>query len=183
MTRSPSPRQSASSSKRPSRTSSTSTTCARCSGEVPPAPRLRRRCQTQPEPAAYAARPAGSPRKQLLRQLPQALGLRERLQLLEGVVLDLADALAGDAEGVAHLLQGQRLVPAEAVAKLDHLALALGQSVEGALDVGALEVLGRALERLLGGLVRDEVAELRLLLVADRLLQRDRHLGDAQDVA
>ena len=41
----------------------------------------------------------------------------------------------------------------------------------------------RGLERLLGRLVGDEVAQLRLVLVADRLLQRDRHLRDAQDVA
>ena len=39
------------------------------------------------------------------------------------------------------------------------------------------------LERRLGRLVLDEVAQLGLLLLADRLLQRDRLLGHAQDVA
>jgi len=41
----------------------------------------------------------------------QALGLRKRLELLERVVLDLADALARHAEGPADLLERARLAP------------------------------------------------------------------------
>src|SRR3954447_7128439 len=59
-----------------------------------------------------------------LRSVPEALGLGEALKLLQGAVLDLADALAGDAEGAAHLLEGPGLVALEPVAHLAHLALA-----------------------------------------------------------
>src|SRR4051794_15596410 len=48
-----------------------------------------------------------------LRSVPEALGLGEALQLLQGAVLDLADALAGHAERAAHLLEGPGLVPLE----------------------------------------------------------------------
>jgi hypothetical protein len=43
-------------------------------------------------------------------QPPQALRLRELLQLLQRVVLDLADPLAGHSERPPHLLERQRLV-------------------------------------------------------------------------
>src|SRR5436190_868411 len=116
-------------------------------------------------------------------QLPKPLGLGKLLQLLQRVVLDLADALAGDAERAPHLFERQRLVAAQPVAQLDHLALALGKGVQRLLDVLALEPLGRRVERLLRAVVRHEVAQLRLLLVADWLLERDRHLRHPEDVA
>src|SRR5581483_10572988 len=103
------------------------------------------------------------------------------LELLEGVVLDLADPLAGDAEGAADLLERARLAAEQPVAKLDHLTLALRERVEGVLDVLAAEhELGRV-EWRLGGVVLDEVAERGVLLLADRLLERDRQLRHAED--
>src|SRR4051794_26634918 len=51
-----------------------------------------------------------------LRSVSQALGLRQALELLQGAVLDLANALAGHAEGAAHLLEGPGLVALEPVA-------------------------------------------------------------------
>ena len=71
----------------------------------------------------------------------------------------------------------------EAVAQLDHLALALGQRVERLAHALLLQVLARFLEGLQDRVVGDEVAELGFVLVADRFLQRDRQLGDAEDVA
>src|SRR5581483_2028334 len=129
-------------------------------------------------------RDRASPRaRKRLGQLPKPLGLGQLLQLLERVVLDLPDALARDAEGATHLLERQRLVPAQSVPQLDHLALPLRQRVEGPLDVLTLEAFCRRVEGLLGAVVADEVAELRLLPVPDGLLERDRHLRNAQDVA
>src|SRR5436853_326985 len=52
-----------------------------------------------------------------------------------------------------------------------------------AVDVLLAQVLRGDLERRLGRLVLDEIAELGLVLLADRLLERDRLLGHAQDVA
>src|SRR5829696_4471324 len=116
-------------------------------------------------------------------RVAEALGLGERLELLERVVLDLADALARHVERAADLLERERARAGQAEAHLDHLALALGQRVEGAADVLLAEVLRRHLERRDRALVLDEVAQLGLLLVADRLLEGDRLLRHAQDVA
>src|SRR3954469_10086705 len=103
----------------------------------------------------------------------KSLRLWQRLELLQRVVLDLADALAGDVEGAADLLQRPRAAAGQAEAHLDDLALALGQGRQRAVDVLLAQVLRRDLKRRLGRLVLDEVAELGLLLLADRLLQRD----------
>src|SRR5439155_9691173 len=65
----------------------------------------------------------------------EALRFRQRLELLERVVLDLADALAGDAERAPDLLERARLRAGEPEAKLDHLPVALRQRGEGILDV------------------------------------------------
>src|SRR5947199_3392329 len=79
----------------------------------------------------------------------EALRLGQGLELLQRVVLDLADALARDAERAADLLERARLPAGEAEAELDHLALALGQRVERGLDVLAPErELGRVVRRL-----------------------------------
>src|SRR5262249_9756219 len=100
----------------------------------------------------------------------------------EALVLDLADALAGDVEGATDFVERSWLLAVEAVAELEHLALALGQ-----LGQNAPKRL--TAESGLGGLVRkrdreigEEIAQLGLLLVADRLLERDRCLGAAADL-
>src|SRR4051812_9577433 len=116
-----------------------------------------------------------------LRDVAELLGLRERLQLLERLVLDLADALARDVERPPDLVERARVLTAEAVAQLEDAALAVGEVLER-LAQGLLgEDLGRALVGRFGALVGDELAELRLLLVADGLLERDRRLRRALD--
>src|SRR4051794_40463737 len=109
-----------------------------------------------------------------LRRVAQTLRLGQHLELLERVVLDLADALARDSERAADLLQGARLLAGQPEAHLDHLALALRQRVQSPEHVLLAQVLERRLERRLGRVVLDEVAQLGVLLLADRLLQRHR---------
>src|SRR4029079_383686 len=65
----------------------------------------------------------------------QRLRLGQMLELLQRVVLDLADALACDAEGAADLLERLRRPAVQAEAQRDHLALAQRQRVERAPDV------------------------------------------------
>src|SRR5262249_19574046 len=113
----------------------------------------------------------------------EALRLGQRLELLQRVVLDLADPLPGDAERLPDLFERARLGAVEPVAELDHAALAGGKRGEGVLDVGTAERDRRGVEGRLGLLVLDEVAELRVLLLADRLLERDRVLRHAKDLA
>ncbi|HVI23863.1 MAG TPA: sigma-70 family RNA polymerase sigma factor, partial [Myxococcales bacterium] len=107
--------------------------------------------------------------------------LREALQLLERLVLDLADALAGDVERAPHLVERARVLTAEAVAQLEDAALAVGEVLQRLAQRLLGEDLRSALVGRLGPLVGDELAELGLLLVADRLLQRDRGLRRALD--
>src|SRR4051794_20606994 len=116
-----------------------------------------------------------------LRDVAELLGLRERLQLLQRLVLDLADALAGHVERAADLVQCAGMLAAEPVAQLEHPALAVGEVLERFAESLLGEDLGRALVRRLGPLVGDELAELGLLLVADRLLERHRRLRRALD--
>src|SRR6266540_5427816 len=120
------------------------------------------------------ASPGGSRRRRGARALGSAsepLRLGQGLELLEGVVLDLADALARDAEGRAHLLERVRLLDAQAVAELDHESFPLRQRVERLLDVVAPERERGGVERRLRLLVGGEVAEGGLLVIADRLVE------------
>src|SRR5918995_414555 len=118
-----------------------------------------------------------------LHAVAQALRLGERLELLERVVLDLPDALAGDAERLPDLLERARLRSVESVAQLDHAPLPLGQRLQRELDVLAAERERGRVERRLRLLVGHEVAQGGVLLFADRLLERNRELRHAQDLA
>src|SRR4051812_46675354 len=65
----------------------------------------------------------------------EALGLGERLQFLQRVVLYLTDPLASHAEGTSDLFEGARRHAEQTEAELDHLALPLGQRGQCVLDV------------------------------------------------
>src|ERR1035438_4260519 len=92
------------------------------------------------------------------RHVAQALRLRQRLELLERVVLDLTDPLARHVERPADLLQRVGTLTGETESHLDHLALALGQSRQRPAQVLPAQAIGGKLERGLGSLVLDEVA-------------------------
>src|SRR3954451_13590548 len=116
-----------------------------------------------------------------LGDVAELLGLRERLQLLQRLVLDLADALARDVERPPDLVERARVLAAEPVAELEDAALAVGEVLQRLAQRLLREDLGGALVGRLGALVGDELPELRLLLVADRLLERHRGLCGALD--
>src|SRR3990170_2799355 len=85
----------------------------------------RRMTPRRPDPALHA--------------VLEPLGLGQRFELLERVVLDLADALARDAERLSDLLKRARLCAVEAIAELDDATLAVGQRRQSHLDVFAAE--------------------------------------------
>src|SRR5581483_57682 len=114
--------------------------------------------------------------------LAQLLRFRERLQLLQRLVLDLANALARDVEGPPDLVEGARVLAPEPVAELEDAPLAVGEVLERLAEGLLGQKVRGAVERGLGLLVGDELAELRLLLVANRLLERDRRLRGALDL-
>src|SRR5512132_3163005 len=65
-----------------------------------------------------------------LRDVAHALGVGESAQLLQALVLDLADAPARDVERATALVERARLLAVEAVAQREHGALALGERPE-----------------------------------------------------
>jgi hypothetical protein len=87
---------------------------------TPPRVRQFRACKRP----MSAGRRAGRRPARRLGRLAQWLGVRERLELFQRPVLDLAHPLTGDVEGAADLLQRARASAHDAVAHLDHLALA-----------------------------------------------------------
>ena len=89
-------------------------------------------------------------------------------QLAQRLGLDLTNALAGDTESLAHLLQRQLASVDEAEAELQHATFARGQGVEDVLDLERSMVNDAASDRRRRFLVLDEVAELGILLLADR---------------
>src|SRR5438132_1513868 len=118
----------------------------------------------------------------LCRDVFELLAVRQSAQLLETLVFDLANPLARYIERAPDLVQRPRMLAVEPVAKLEHLPLAGRQRPE---DLEQRLLPQRHLGRLVGELlvlVGEEVPELGLVLVTDRLLQRDRRLGAAADV-
>src|SRR4051794_19849607 len=111
----------------------------------------------------------------------QFLRFAQLLQLLQALVLDLPDPLTRDVERPTDLVEGPRMLAAEPVTELEHATLAIGEVLQRFLERLFGEQVRGAVERRLSLLVGDELAELRLLLVADRLLQRDRGLRGALD--
>src|SRR5690606_30339368 len=96
------------------------------------------------------------------------------LELAQRLVLDLADALAGDAEVAADLLERVLAAVDQPLAELQHHRLALVELAERLLQLLGEDVLGGLVDRRLDVLVGDEVAVERVLLVADGRFQRER---------
>src|SRR5579871_2780585 len=119
----------------------------------------------------------------VVQKAPQLARPARVLELAQRLGFDLADALAGHRELLADLFEGVVGVHADAEAHAQHALLARGQRGEhprrGLAQVGG----DRRLVGQDGVLVLDEIAEMRILLVADRGLERQRLLGDLQDLA
>src|SRR5690349_12252846 len=113
-------------------------------------------------------------------QLPRSGRVAELAQRLG---FDLADALAGDREVLADLLERVLAAVADAEPHLDHLLLARRQRLEHRLGL-LLEVeIDHRVRRRHHLAVFDEVAKMRILLLADRRFERDRLLRDLEDLA
>src|SRR5262245_33935330 len=72
----------------------------------------------------------------------QTAGQVGRAELLQGLRLDLADALPGEAELVAYDGQGIHLAILEAEAQAEDASLPGGEGEEGAYHGGGLQLLG-----------------------------------------
>jgi hypothetical protein len=61
----------------------------------------------------------------------QLLGIGEAFELLERLMFDLTDALAGDVERAPDFLERPGMLAAESVAQLEYAALAVAEVLEG----------------------------------------------------
>src|SRR5206468_5287385 len=105
------------------------------------------------------------------------------LKLADRLGLDLADALAGDLENPSYLFKSVCVSVAQAVAKLDNLALAVSQGLEHLLDLVLEHLLGGGADGRFGAVILDEVAEVTVFAFADRPVQADRMPADLEDPA
>src|SRR2546423_3747104 len=120
------------------------------------------------------------PLLQVVPQLFRAGGVAELAQRLR---LDLADPFAGHPEPLPHLFQ-RPLVPVDQPEpQLQHAPLARRQSVEHVLDLRVQHRERSRVRRRHRLAVFHEVAEVRILLLTDRRLQRDWVLRDLHDLA
>src|SRR5690606_21179758 len=120
-------------------------------------------------PGGRVARRSGAER---VDQLP-VLGRAGVAELGQRLGLDLADALAGEAEAAADLVERQRAVGVEAEPEREDLALAGREVGEEGPQVLALDGGDRGLERRLRRRVLEQVAELVVPVLADGGRQRD----------
>src|SRR6476660_3464424 len=140
--------------------------------------RRRRACGLpSPEIVRFRAKRATSPSGDLAKRL----GVRKRAELLQALVLDLPDPLARDVEGPPNLVQRPRMLTVEPIAELEHTTLARREAAEYSPERRLAELLVGDLVRQSLVLVRQEMPELGLLVVADRLLERDRRLRAPAD--
>src|ERR1051325_1774557 len=116
-------------------------------------------------------------------EAPELLGARGMAELAQRLGLDLPDALAGDREVLADLLQGVLAAVREAEAQAQHLLFSRGEGVQDAVRLLPQRQPDHALHRRADLLVLDEVAQMAVLLLADRGLERDGLLGDLEDLA
>src|SRR5262245_43465618 len=113
-------------------------------------------------------------------ELPAA---RRMPQLAQRLRLDLADPLAGDGEVLADLLERVLGAVADAEAHLDHLLLARRQRLEHLIGLFLEVEIDHRVGRGDDLAIFDEVAKVRILLLADRGLERDGLLRDLEDLA
>src|SRR4051812_35019228 len=140
---------------------------------------MRRNSASSSNQASGTARAYRRP--EFLCDVSELLALGQCAELLQALVLDLPDPLARHLEGAADLVERAGLLAVQAVPELEHAALAVAERTQAAGE-------GLRAERGVGGLVGerrvlvlDELPELRLLLVPDRLLERHRRLRGAAD--
>src|SRR3954452_7245720 len=93
------------------------------------------------------AAPCAAPSPRYDSDVAEPLRLGQRLELLERVVLDLADPLARHVERAADLLERVRAGAREPEAHLDRLALPRRERVQRAADVLLAQVRGGDVER------------------------------------
>src|SRR5262249_19700716 len=105
------------------------------------------------------------------------------LQLADGFGLDLPYALASDLEDAADLFQRVGVAILQAVAEADDFPLAPGERLQQILDLLPQNHVISTVDRIVTGLIFQELAKTRVLAVADRPVEADGMPADVQDAA
>src|SRR4249920_1013490 len=105
------------------------------------------------------------------------------LEFAQRLGLDLTDALARHRELLANLLQSMVFIHSDAETHAENALFAWRQRRRNARGGLAQVGLDGGIDRQDRVLVLDEVAEVAVLLVADRGLERERLLGDLEHLA
>src|ERR671912_454996 len=113
-------------------------------------------------------------------QLPAARGMP---QLAQRLGLDLPDPLARDREALAHLFEGVLAPVANAEAHLDDLLLARRERLQHRFGLLAQIQVDDGIRRRDDVPILDEVAEVRIFLLADGCFERDGLLRDLEHLA
>src|SRR3954447_6942245 len=129
-----------------------------------------------------AAVSAGRPTMGLVEVVPEDLGPARVAQLGHRLRLDLPDPLTRDPVDLADLVEGARLAVGETEAQADDAGLPLRQRLQHAGQLVLHEREADRVDRHDGLGVLDEVAELAVALVADRLVEADRLPGVLLDL-
>ena len=95
------------------------------------------------------------------------------MQLAQGLAFDLADPLARNRKNLAHFRERVGVAVGKSVAKPDDLALPIVQRPQGLGDAALQRIAVDAVQRVVAALVGQEVAEIVLSLVAQRLVERE----------
>src|SRR5438128_2216749 len=119
----------------------------------------------------------------IIQKAAQLAAAARVLELAQRLGLDLADALARHRELLADLFQRVVGIHADAEAHAQHALFAWRQGRQDAGGGLAQIGLNRGVDRQDRVLVLDEIAEVGVLLVADRSFQRQRLLGDLEHLA
>src|SRR5204863_8511448 len=139
----------------------------------------RSNCVTCSDASYGSARTGATSTEQMKELCSSRLQVAQRGEPGERLTLELPDPLAGQVELMADRLERPRLA-LEAETELQDPALALRERVERAADALLAEGLLGLVERIGRLAVCEEVAELALVVRADRLVQRDRRLSGAE---
>src|SRR5436309_9347364 len=99
---------------------------------------------------------------------------RRMAQLPERLCFDLPDALACDREALTDLLERMLAAVADAEAHLDHFLLAWRQRLQHRLGLFLQVQIDHRFGRRDDLAILDEVAQMRVFLLANRRLERDR---------
>src|SRR5215510_11741794 len=122
-------------------------------------------------------------RRSSLEERAQFPAPRRMTQLAQRLRLDLPDAFARDREALAHFFERVLAAVADAKAHLDHFFLARRQRLQHRFGLFLQVQIDHRFGRRDDLAILDEVAKMRIFLLANRRLERDRLLRDLQHLA